>query len=81
MTRLVIWRHGRTAWNAERRVQGQTDVELDERGHAQAAAAAARLARFSPAAIVSSDLRRAAQTAAYLAEATGLPVAYDERLR
>ncbi len=81
MTRLFIWRHGRTAWNAEHRAQGQTDVELDERGHAQAAAAAARLAQRQPDAIVSSDLRRAAQTAHYLAEATGLPVRYDERLR
>jgi broad specificity phosphatase PhoE len=81
VTRLFIWRHGRTAWNAEHRAQGQTDVELDERGHAQAAAAAERLARQQPDAIVSSDLRRAAQTAQHLAEVTGLPVRYDERLR
>jgi glucosyl-3-phosphoglycerate phosphatase len=81
VTRLYIWRHGRTRWNAEHRIQGQTDVELDERGHAQAQAAAARLALREPDAIVSSDLRRAAQTAGYLAEATGLPVAYDARLR
>lgn len=81
MTRLYIWRHGRTLWNAERRIQGQTDVELDETGHTQAATAAAHLARLQPDAIVSSDLRRAVQTAEYLAERTGLPIQLDARLR
>lgn len=81
MTRLYIWRHGRTAWNAEQRIQGQTDVELDETGHAQAQAAVVRLARHRPDLLISSDLRRAAQTAEYLAEATGLPIQFDERLR
>jgi probable phosphoglycerate mutase len=81
VTRLYIWRHGRTLWNAEKRVQGQTDVELDDVGHAQAKAAAEHLARRQPDAIISSDLRRAAQTARYLADATGLPVRYDARLR
>lgn len=81
MTRLYIWRHGRTLWNAEKRVQGQTDVELDDRGHEQAKLAAEQLARRSPDAIISSDLRRAAQTAQYLADLTGLAVRYDSRLR
>jgi len=81
VTRLYIWRHGRTLWNAERRIQGQTDVELDETGHTQAAAAAAHLARHQPDAIVSSDLRRAVQTAEYLADRTGLPIQLDPRLR
>jgi broad specificity phosphatase PhoE len=81
VTRLYIWRHGRTLWNAEHRVQGQTDVELDETGHAQAKAAAVHLARHRPDAIVSSDLRRAVQTAEHLAEHTGLPITLDPRLR
>jgi broad specificity phosphatase PhoE len=81
VTRLYIWRHGRTSWNAEHRVQGQTDVELDEIGHAEARAAAERLARQEPDTLLSSDLRRAVQTVRYLADATGLPVAYDARLR
>ncbi|WP_141006862.1 histidine phosphatase family protein [Nocardioides humi] len=38
--RLVLLRHGRTAWNAEQRVQGQTDVQLDDTGLAQARAVA-----------------------------------------
>jgi probable phosphoglycerate mutase len=81
VTRLVLWRHGQTAWNAEGRVQGQTDVELSEIGRAQAAAAAPRLAALHPDLIVSSDLRRAADTSAALAAVTGIKVEYDARLR
>jgi len=79
--RLVLWRHGQTAWNAEGRAQGQRDVPLDGTGIGQARAAASRLASLGPAAIVSSDLRRAAATAAELATLTGLEVRYDRRLR
>lgn len=79
--RLVVWRHGRTSWNHEDRFQGQTDIPLDDVGVAQAAAAAARLVSYSPAAIVSSDLSRAAQTADALASLTGLTVTYDPDLR
>jgi probable phosphoglycerate mutase len=79
--RLIVLRHGRTAWNAERRTQGQTDVDLDEIGAAQAQEAAERVARRNPTAIVSSDLQRATHTAAPLAALTGLPVRTDARLR
>jgi probable phosphoglycerate mutase len=79
--RLVLWRHGRTAWNAQGRAQGQRDVPLDDVGVEQARAAAARLASLGPSAIVSSDLLRAADTAAELARLTGLDVVYDRRLR
>lgn len=81
MTRLILWRHGQTEWNSSRRVQGQTDVELTEVGRRQATAAAERLATVRPDALVSSDLRRAADTAAALAALTGLPVETDPRLR
>jgi probable phosphoglycerate mutase len=80
-TRLIIWRHGNTDWNRADRVQGQLDAQLNDVGRAQAAAAAAVLAELRPDAIVSSDLSRAADTAAALAARTGLPVTYDERLR
>lgn len=80
-TRLILWRHGQTAWNAERRIQGQQDAELDDTGRAQAQAAAQRLAAREPDAIVSSDLSRASDTAAALAALTGLVPAYDVRLR
>jgi glucosyl-3-phosphoglycerate phosphatase len=81
VTRLVIWRHGRTAWNAEGRVQGQLDVPMDEFGRVQAVLAAAQLARRRPDLIVSSDLRRASETAAELALITGQDVILDRRLR
>jgi broad specificity phosphatase PhoE len=81
MTLLVLWRHGNTDWNAGDRVQGQTDTPLNDRGRDQAAAAAVRLAALRPAAIVASDLRRAADTAAELAALTELPVRHDARLR
>ncbi len=81
MTRLIVWRHGRTSWNAGDRIQGQLDTELDETGVAQVEAAAPRLAALDPVAIVASDLRRAADTAAALARLTGLPVRHDRRLR
>lgn len=78
---LVVWRHGQTEWNATERMQGQTDVPLDEIGWAQAREAAARLATLSPAQLWSSDLSRASQTAQALADVTGLPVRLDRRLR
>jgi broad specificity phosphatase PhoE len=77
----VLWRHGQTIWNAERRFQGQTDIPLDETGEAQAASAASRLATLRPDAIFSSDLSRAASTAGPLARLTGLTVIMDKDLR
>lgn len=79
--RLVLLRHGRTAWNAEGRIQGQLDVEIDDTGHAQAAAVAPVLAALRPALLWSSDSARARQTAAYVAKESGLEPAYDARLR
>lgn len=79
--RIVLWRHGRTEWNAEQRFQGQSDVPLDDVGRRQAAQAARVLADLPPDRIISSDLSRARETAATLSAITGLPVADDERLR
>jgi len=81
MTRLIVWRHGNTDWNAANRVQGQTDVALNDLGREQAALAAPLLAALRPDAIVASDLQRAMDTAAALAALTGLPVRTDPRLR
>ncbi len=81
MTRLIIWRHGNTDWNAASRVQGQTDAPLNDLGREQARTAAPLLAALRPDAIVASDLSRAADTAAALAALTGLPVRSDARLR
>lgn len=79
--RLVLWRHGQTDWNAERRFQGQSDTPLNSVGHEQARRAARYLAALRPAAIFSSDLVRAAATAEALARLTGLKVQLDKDLR
>lgn len=79
--RLVLWRHGQTAWNLEHRFQGQTDVPLDSVGVRQAAGAARLLAALQPQVIVSSDLSRAFDTASALATRCGVTVATDPRLR
>ncbi|MGA9494149.1 MAG: glucosyl-3-phosphoglycerate phosphatase [Mycobacterium sp.] len=79
--RLVMMRHGQTEHNLGSRMQGQLDTALTELGRAQAVAAAAALAKHQPLLIVSSDLRRAYDTAVALGERTGLPVGVDERLR
>jgi glucosyl-3-phosphoglycerate phosphatase len=77
----VLWRHGQTIWNVEHRFQGQSDIPLDETGEAQAEYAARRLATLRPDTIFSSDLTRAASTAAPLARLTGLTVTLDKDLR
>jgi broad specificity phosphatase PhoE len=78
----VLVRHGQTAWNAERRAQGQADVTLDDTGRAQAEEMATRVAAaYDPVLIVSSDLARARETAAMLEKETGLTATEDPRLR
>ena len=79
--RLVLVRHGRTAWNAEGRAQGHADVSLDDEGRAQAEAMAAVVADYDPTVLVTSDLARARETAAFLEKATGLTAREDHRLR
>ncbi|MCL1841769.1 MAG: histidine phosphatase family protein [Propionibacteriaceae bacterium] len=79
-TRLILWRHGVTDWNASGRFQGQTDIELNATGHAQAHRAAPVLAAMHPDALYSSPLRRARDTAQELAALTGLDVILDDRL-
>ncbi|MEU7178565.1 histidine phosphatase family protein [Streptomyces celluloflavus] len=79
--RIVLWRHGQTAWNLERRFQGSTDIELTEAGLGQARRAARLLAALKPDAIVASDLQRAGATARELAVLTRLDVTYDAALR
>lgn len=79
--RLVMLRHGQTEYNAGSRMQGQLDTDLSELGRAQAVAAAELLAKRQPLLIVSSDLRRALDTAVALGDQAGLPVSTDVRLR
>ncbi len=83
--RLVLWRHGRTEWNATGRFQGQLDPSLDEEGRNQATLAAPHLLAIGlpreETVVVSSDLSRAAETAATLTALLGVPLRLDARLR
>ncbi|OBK18636.1 glucosyl-3-phosphoglycerate phosphatase [Mycobacterium asiaticum] len=79
--RLVMLRHGQTDYNLGSRMQGQLDTDLSELGRAQAVAAAEVLGKLQPLLIVSSDLRRAYDTAVKLGERTGMQVRVDARLR
>ena len=74
-------RHGETVWNADGRMQGHEDIELNAKGIRQSQAVAARLADESFAALYSSDLKRAYQTAQYIAEMVGRDIIADSRLR
>jgi broad specificity phosphatase PhoE len=80
-TSLLLIRHAETSWNAAGRWQGHGDPPLSERGVAQANALAQELAREAIDVIVSSDLRRAAETAAMLGRARGLEPLLNPRLR
>lgn len=79
--RLLMLRHGQTDFNLGSRMQGQLDTELSELGRAQAVAAAEVLSKHQPLLIVTSDLRRAYDTAVVLGERTGLRLRVDNRLR
>lgn len=70
--RLILVRHGETEWNATLRYQGHANIPLNEQGRAQARKAAARLARYSAAAIYTSDIVRAAETAEIIGAMLGL---------
>ncbi|MCW2678581.1 MAG: putative phosphoglycerate mutase [Modestobacter sp.] len=84
VARLLVWRHGRTEWNANGRFQGQLDPPLDDEGRVQAARAGPHLAELlagQETVVVSSDLMRARDTAGVLAPLLGVGVQVDERLR
>jgi 2,3-bisphosphoglycerate-dependent phosphoglycerate mutase/probable phosphoglycerate mutase len=81
LRRLVLWRHGETDFNAAGRMQGHLDSALTEVGWNQARFAVPALARFEPDLVISSDLRRAMDTATVLTEAIGVPLRVDKRLR
>lgn len=80
-TRVILVRHGETAWNRATRIQGHTDIPLSPLGLAQAQRLAEALADEPLAAVYASDLSRARQTAEALAATRGLEVRLDVGLR
>ncbi|HCS60109.1 MAG TPA: histidine phosphatase family protein [Microbacterium sp.] len=81
MITLHLIRHGETVWHAENRYAGVSDIELTERGRAQAQSLAPWAAAASIDVVVTSDLRRAAETGAVVARAAGVPVIMDRGIR
>lgn len=79
--RVLIVRHGETQWNADGRIQGQTDVHLSDRGEMQARALVPRLADELIAAVYASDLQRAWRTADLAVEGRFVPVTRDPAWR
>ena len=75
LTTFALVRHGQTDWNAQRRLQGSTDIPLNDVGRGQAREAVATLSGYEWDAIVSSPLSRAAETAHLIAGGLGLSVA------
>jgi probable phosphoglycerate mutase len=80
-TSLIVIRHGETEWNRERRMQGTTDTRLSDLGRVQAQALGRRLVGHGFAALYSSDLSRAQDTAHAIAHHTGRNVVTDARLQ
>jgi broad specificity phosphatase PhoE len=81
MTQLCLIRHGQTDWNLEGRYQGQSDVPLNQTGLAQAQSLAEQLKGQTFAAIYSSDLMRARQTAEPCAKMLGMTIQAEAHLR
>jgi broad specificity phosphatase PhoE len=81
VTTVLIVRHGETDWNSARRWQGHADPPLNARGREQARELRDRLAAVPLDAVYASDLQRAIDTAAAVAEPRGLHVVADHELR
>jgi alpha-ribazole phosphatase len=84
MPKVILVRHGESVWNSERRIQGSLDPELSSRGRRQTDLLVSHLQAHLPsavAAIYTSPLRRAAQTADQIAATYGIPVVHEPDLR
>lgn len=78
---LILMRHGETDWNRHQRLQGHRDIALNAAGQHQALAAAPSIVALRPDVMVSSDLKRARDTASAVSALTGIEPSIDERLR
>lgn len=78
---LYLFRHGETDWNAAQKFQGHTDIPLNELGRSQARRLIEPLRRMKIEAVLASDLSRARETGEIVAQALGLPVYHDARIK
>lgn len=81
MLQVYLVRHGETVWNAERRIQGQSDSPLTEKGEQQARQVGERVKQLGITHVIASDLGRTRRTAEIIADACGCGVTLDARLR
>lgn len=81
MLQVYLVRHGETQWNAERRIQGQSDSPLTAKGEQQAMQVATRAKALGITHVISSDLGRTRRTAEIIAQACGCDILLDPRLR
>ncbi len=81
MLQVYLVRHGETQWNAERRIQGQSDSPLTAQGEQQAWQVGERVRTLGITHIISSDLGRTRRTAEIIADACGCEIRFDARLR
>ena len=81
MLQVYLVRHGETVWNAERRIQGQSDSPLTEKGEQQAYQVGERVKSLGITHVIASDLGRTRRTAEIIADACGCVVTLDPRLR
>lgn len=81
MLQVYLVRHGETVWNAERRIQGQSDSPLTEKGEQQAYQVGERVKHLGITHVIASDLGRTRRTAEIIADACGCAVTLDPRLR
>lgn len=81
MLQVYLVRHGETVWNAERRIQGQSDSPLTEKGEQQAHQVGERVKQLGITHVIASDLGRTRRTAEIIADACGCTVTLEPRLR
>ncbi|MBS1205527.1 MAG: phosphoglycerate mutase [Proteobacteria bacterium] len=81
MLQVYLVRHGETQWNAERRIQGQSDSPLTDKGETQAWQVAERAKALGITHIIASDLGRTRRTAEIIADACGCEISLEPRLR
>lgn len=81
MLQVYLVRHGETVWNAARRIQGQSDSPLTDKGEQQAHQVGERVKSLGITHVIASDLGRTRRTAEIIADACGCTVTLDARLR